>query len=286
MTAASPVAPRSWGADVATAVGLLLLFAPVIVFLAFIPEDIVRVVTSRPPASIDLSWSQVWIRFAISVAAPLAGYALLVGARREDALPRWSWGDGRSWWAGFRLFPIVFLATIALAILVLVIQLIRDPKTDLTPTAILGPPGALLSAALVAGVGEELAFRGVLQGALLRVVSAPVAIVTQAVLFGAAHAGWGSWEKLVIASAFGAMVGVVALRHGLLAAMSIHALNDAIAFGATLLQGDPAVAGSLFLALLIGLGVWAGFEVRRWWLHRQRPDLSLAPPDPGAPPPW
>ena len=276
---------RKWVPDAVTSLGLLLLFAPVVVFLAFIPEDIVRVVTSKPPASIDLSWSQVWLRFAISVAAPVAGYLLLLAMHREDALPRWSWG-ARSWWSGFRAFPIVFLASLALAFAFLIVELVRDPTTNLTPTAILGPPGALLSAALVAGVGEELAFRGVLQGALVRVVSPPVAIATQAALFGAAHAGWGSWEKLVVASAFGGMVGLVAHRHGLLAAMAIHALNDTIAFSATVLQGDPPVAGSVFLALLVALSVWAGFEIRRWWIQRRAAATAPPPDDWHAPPPW
>jgi len=96
------------------------------------------------------------------------------------------------------------------------------------------PDLALISVA--AGVGEEMLFRGVIQGALVRSIGSPgLALGLAAVVFGLFHPV--SVAYVVLASALGAYLGLVWAASGnLLTVMVAHALYDFVAL-VVLLRG-------------------------------------------------
>jgi membrane protease YdiL (CAAX protease family) len=88
------------------------------------------------------------------------------------------------------------------------------------------PDIAVLSVA--AGVGEEMLFRGVIQGALSRLLGPAAGVVVASVLFGLLHPV--SLSYVVIAALLGAYLGVVWLVSGnLLTVMVAHAVYDFVA---------------------------------------------------------
>jgi len=99
---------------------------------------------------------------------------------------------------------------------------------------VIGPSGPAQTAAwilvcLAAGAGEELSFRGYLQGQFARLTSSmPAAVLLQAAVFSAAHSYQG-WRPALLAGAYGLAFGALAaarksLRPGILA----HTLVDVV----------------------------------------------------------
>lgn len=89
-------------------------------------------------------------------------------------------------------------------------------------------PGAVILVSLLAGVGEELLFRGVVQGGLTEVWSPAIAIVIASGLFGAAHAV--SFSYWLLATLMGLYLGLLYHWTGnLLIPVIVHALYDWIA---------------------------------------------------------
>jgi membrane protease YdiL (CAAX protease family) len=85
---------------------------------------------------------------------------------------------------------------------------------------------ALLAA--LAGVGEELLFRGVVQAGLARLVPNPLALLSASVLFGLAHFATSTYA--VVAGLMGLYLGGLFLLQGsLLAPIVTHALYDLVA---------------------------------------------------------
>lgn len=81
---------------------------------------------------------------------------------------------------------------------------------------------------ILAGVGEELLFRGVIQTALTDWFNATIAIIATALLFGLAHAI--SRAYFIMATLMGVYMGLVFLWSGnLLLPILIHALYDWLA---------------------------------------------------------
>jgi membrane protease YdiL (CAAX protease family) len=98
------------------------------------------------------------------------------------------------------------------------------------------PDLAVLSVA--AGVGEEMLFRGVIQGALSRLLGPAAGVVAASVLFGLLHPV--SLSYIAVAALLGAYLGVVWLVSGnLLTVMVAHAVYDFVAL-AVLLRMRPA----------------------------------------------
>lgn len=86
----------------------------------------------------------------------------------------------------------------------------------------------LISLSALAGVGEELLFRGALQGWLVWQLNDGVAIAAAAVLFGLVH--YLSFAYFVIATALGLVLGTVYwLTGSLLLVMVWHGVYDMIA---------------------------------------------------------
>jgi membrane protease YdiL (CAAX protease family) len=88
------------------------------------------------------------------------------------------------------------------------------------------PDLALLS--LAAGVGEEMLFRGVIQGALARTLGRTAGIAIAAALFGLLHPVSATY--IVVAGLLGAYLGLIWLLSGnLLAVIVAHTLYDFVA---------------------------------------------------------
>jgi membrane protease YdiL (CAAX protease family) len=83
----------------------------------------------------------------------------------------------------------------------------------------------LLGISVLAGLGEELLFRGVLQGAFARWMPPATAVALAGVLFGVLHAVTASYA--VLAALMGAYLGALYLATGnLLTPVVTHALYD------------------------------------------------------------
>lgn len=89
-------------------------------------------------------------------------------------------------------------------------------------------PGAVVAVSALAGIGEELLFRGVIQAGLSNTWSPVAGILVASVLFGAAHAV--SLSYLALATLMGLYLGALYQWSGnLLVPMIVHALYDWIA---------------------------------------------------------
>jgi uncharacterized protein len=96
---------------------------------------------------------------------------------------------------------------------------------------------ALLS--LLAGVGEELLFRGVLQPALMRWLGPAPGLVAASVLFGLFHPITATY--VVLAAGLGLYLGLVAWAGGnLLIVIVAHALYDFVVLVYLLRLAPPA----------------------------------------------
>lgn len=88
--------------------------------------------------------------------------------------------------------------------------------------------GGIVLLALLAGVGEELLFRGVIQVWLAERAPLWLAVAGASLLFGVGH--WLSASYAVLASLIGAYLGILFLLSGnLLAPMVAHAAYDVVA---------------------------------------------------------
>ncbi|MEE4304558.1 MAG: CPBP family intramembrane glutamic endopeptidase [Wenzhouxiangella sp.] len=146
----------------------------------------------RPWARIEISWS--------SLALGLAGTVPLAAALLAVPAGRWRWLDELT-------------------------GLVRGFLELLFRNA---PPGAVLLVSVLAGVGEELLFRGVVQDGLAASSSPTVGILVASLLFGAAHAV--SLPYLAVATVMGLYLGVLYHWSGnLLVPILVHALYDWIA---------------------------------------------------------
>ena len=90
----------------------------------------------------------------------------------------------------------------------------------------------LVALAVFAGVGEELLFRGAIQGWLAQHTHDAVAIVAASVLFGMVH--YLSFTYFLLATGLGVVLGVAyALTDSLLLVMVWHGVYDMIALSAS-----------------------------------------------------
>ena len=88
--------------------------------------------------------------------------------------------------------------------------------------------GGIVILALLAGVGEELLFRGVIQVWLAERAPVWLALSVASLLFGAGH--WLSASYAMLASFIGAYLGILFLMSGnLLAPVIAHAVYDVVA---------------------------------------------------------
>jgi len=89
-------------------------------------------------------------------------------------------------------------------------------------------PAALAALAIMAGIGEELLFRGVLQGGLENPLGTWWALLIASLLFGLAHALTPAY--FVLATLMGVYLGLIYVwTSNLLIVIVIHALYDWLA---------------------------------------------------------
>ena len=182
---------------------------------------------------------------------------------QRSGLPLGRGGEPASLAAGLLLFPLLLGATIAVNLLTAGVDVLHQGDEESVWDNMTVFHALLI--ALAAAFGEELLYRGFLQGALTRVSPAPLAIVAQALFFGFAHAGYGTWIHVLLPFLFGLVSGVVAWRWGIWAAIAMHFLVDLVAFGVYVAE-DQAWFGALLGTLLLANAVatvaygaaWAG----------------------------
>ena len=136
-------------------------------------------------------------------------------------------------------------------------------------------PGIALALAGVAAIAEEVLFRGVLLAHLRRKLHVHVAVALQAILFGLIHAGYGSMLHVAAATAFGALMGYLAHRHGLLPAILVHFVVNVAVLAA---WAEQAALLGTAITLLTSLGLIS------WLLRDYRaPEATEAPEPEGTP---
>lgn len=138
----------------------------------------------------------------------------------------------------------------------------------------------------MAGLTEELLFRGILLGALARKLPFAAAAVVQAVLFGLVHAGYGTWSHVLGPLAFGLGMAWVARVLSVPVAMLLHAQINVVFFA---FEVSGYVPGAWWLiAALAALNVVAAAltrfaAVRILWRSLLRPFRRGAPAETDEP---
>ncbi len=104
-------------------------------------------------------------------------------------------------------------------------ELMRQVNKQIVPLFLGAPSYALLLVSLLAGIGEECLFRGVLQSELTGLIGMPLALVLTSTIFGLAHLITPTYA--VLAGLIGCYLGVLLiLTDNLLVPVMAHALYD------------------------------------------------------------
>ena len=105
------------------------------------------------------------------------------------------------------------------------------------------------------------------------------AVLAQAALFGAAHGGYGSWQRIVEAGAFGLVAGVLVVEAGVWAAVVVHFLVDFFVFASYRLPQDAWAAPLLWtlLGLNVVVAAWLALRWSRDWRAHGTPPWRTAP---------
>jgi membrane protease YdiL (CAAX protease family) len=172
---------------------------------------------------------------SISFELLLVGYVWVLGFKaRDKTLREIIGGRWARWTDPFRDIGVAFVFWIVVACALLVARMLLGHNPELTRVMrVLRPQTAGEMAAwvvmsIVAGFCEEILFRGYLQRQFLAWTSnIPLAIVSQAVVFGAAHLYQG-WKGAVTITLYGGLFGLFAVvRKSLRPGMMQHAMQDA-----------------------------------------------------------
>lgn len=260
-------------------VGIALVATPFVRMLLNIYLSIGALFTFTvlEPVSREALWRSVGRDVLFDLAFPLAGLLLLhnavprmlsrrappgdvPGALRENGLaPKHSWLRDAA--RGSTLFFVIAIAyLVALAV-----------SSQISPTLAGGDESAYwrnISLPLIvlvsgmAGLTEELLFRGILLTRLARVTPIGVAALAQALFFGFIHAGYGTWTHVLAPFAFGLGMAWVARTLGILPAILLHAQVNIVYFALDVSDVVPQawilVAG---LALVnVAAAFWTRFD--------------------------
>ena len=258
-------------------VGIALVATPFVRMLLNIYLSIGALFTFTvlEPVGREALWRSIGRDVVFDLAFPLAGLLILhnaipwLASRRaprgdvSSALRRNGLGPKRSWARdaarGFTLFFVIALAyLIALAV-----------SRQISPALAGGDESAywrnitLVQIVLVsgmAGVTEELLFRGVLLSRLARVMPFAFAALVQALFFGFIHAGYGTWTHVLAPLTFGLGMAWVVRVLGILPAVLLHTQVNVVYFALDVSDVVPTA-----WVLVLGLGivnVWAAFATR------------------------
>lgn len=207
--------------------------------------------------------------------AARGGFGGLARRMREAGVPTGGRSEARSAMLGYLGFPLLLLGTwIANYLLLHRLPQLKTADESLFWTRLTPYHVVLISAA--AAVTEEIVYRALLMGGLaaaLRRVTwmpgwgvMPVAVVVQALVFGGAHGGYGSWLHVVMPLLFGLVAGLVAWRLGLWAAIVLHFLVDVYVLGAELHAPTyPWVVPALGALFAINVAAGVAYMASRLW---------------------
>ena len=107
-------------------------------------------------------------------------------------------------------------------------RLVSLAEAHLRPYLAGASTGGIVLLSLMAGIGEEALFRGVIQAALAERLPGWIAVGIGALLFGAAH--WLTLSYALLAGVIGVYLGVVfLLTENLLIPIAAHGLYDVVA---------------------------------------------------------
>lgn len=227
---------------------LLLIFAPTLLFAAFMRWDWRRTFSlRRPPPALLVG--------AALIAVGLSPWAMFIAALQEHFWPR---GSG------------------------------SQAETELLLSALKQHPLlTVIGVGLLAGVCEELLFRGPIQGSMLRKLPPWAAIVFAALLFSAAHF---DFHGLVVRALLGVLLGWMVWRAGsIFPAMIAHALFDSTQLALAVWQMHHASAGADASTLtlsgsdLVLLAAGAGLVVAGLGMWRLSTRAERALPSQSAP---
>jgi hypothetical protein len=173
----------------------------------------------------------------------LAGLAWLLGwLLDQPPLESFQWGFGDAAWGAAASLPMLLAFWFLLHWPLGPFASIKDFCDEVARP--LFRPCTLLDLALIsllAGVGEEMLFRGVLQGAIGRWLGPWVGLAVAGSLFGLAHLITPTYA--VMAALFGFYLGWLWMVNGnLLTAITAHALYDFLAL-VYLVRGPSAAKG-------------------------------------------
>jgi membrane protease YdiL (CAAX protease family) len=190
-----------------------------------------------------LVWAAWRSRVALEAGEELPPPGVLYGSIALQGLFLLGFALAAAWDAGIHLRPIdqswtqsVLWGPVALLLLLAAVPSVwrltspeeRERRAQMLPRT--APERSLaLAVSLIAGVGEEIVWRAVLPALLLHLTgSLTLAIGLSAVSFGLAHWVQGKLAMAVVIAFALVFHGLVALTGGLVAAVAVHALYDAV----------------------------------------------------------
>lgn len=286
--------------------GFALIFAMLwrSIFLSF--PDLLVIASGgavSPPAPTSALYRQFFVSVMWDVVYPVLGLMFFLhripgvhvplawGRHLENLLRpfgawvRQSWGTDVAW--GAALFVVDLAAVILLAWFL-----------ESGSTGDIGDDSAVFNLitldqvfiiAIIAGVGEELVFRGILQSGLHRLlgtglVGSSLAVLIQAVPFAIVHSGYADLDHVIVPFAFGIFIGYVFRYVGIIPAILIHTQVDIFAFGIEYsnvrsgsVDGD-LVLGFLFLLFIANVAfatVYFTIRTITWWEGRRKALAAL-----------
>lgn len=274
-------------------VGLALVMSPFVrmgIGLSLTFENLFTF-TVLEPAPRAAIWRAVWRDVLYDFFIPVIGLAIwsnalpkwlasrraartpVAGMLHENGLaPRFSWARDAT--NGFALF--VFIAAAYVGAFVLSKTVFADLSANGDETQYWRNITILLIVLRsgMAGLTEELLFRGFLMKRLSKWMPFAAAAVLQAVFFALIHAGYGTWSHLVGPFVFGLGMAWVARHLGVLVTALLHAMVNIVYFAfdvAAYVPGAWALLGVL-LALNVAAAIATRMEPARILLR------SLAKP--------
>ena len=197
----------------------------------------------------------------------------LASRLKAVGLPLGSRGEGASALLGLVVFPVLLVSTIVTNLLLSGVEELTQSNESSIYDNMTLYHAVLIS--LAAGFGEELLYRGLLMTALSRKMPMVAAVLVQALVFGLAHGGYGTWIHVILPALFGLVAGLVAWRFGLWAAIALHVLVDLFAFGADASSNVPglwdAIVWAFFANCVLTLAAAGLWVVRRVEARRAAP---------------
>lgn len=251
-----------------------------------------------PPAQTSALYRQFFVSVVWDFVYPILGLMFFLhrvpgihvpltwGHQLENLLRPFGAWVRRSWATDVAWGSVLFIVDLIAAVL-LAIFLASGATSDVGDDSAffnLITADQVFVIAIIAGVGEELVFRGILQSGLHRLIgtdfrATSIVVLIQAVAFAIVHSGYADLDHVIVPFAFGIFIGYVFRYFGIIPAIMIHVQIDIFAFGASYLTArngteEAAIMGG-FLALLFIANIAFGaiyffLWILDWWEGRRK----------------